>query len=440
MARARAGVLAVALAAAVSARAEDKPITLAEALEAASRRNPEIVAARERAMAQAARAESVGRARWPRVLASSGWSWTNNPSLVFAQKLNAGELVQEDFAIDRLNAPGGLAHLASTISVEAPIDVFGKVGAQAGRHSALGRADAAAVREAAQELRLRVIEAYRRADVARRAVVVTEGALAGARSRESDMEARVAEGATLQADLLRARARRREREADLAERRGEARLGMATLSRLVGAPAGVSFFPVETAAAPGPILGDEEAWVARAVQGRASVEDARHRLEGARWAERVERRTVLPDVGVYGQLQDDRSGLDGGGRSATIGALVRWAAFDPTRGRRAAAAAAELRAAQEDLRAAQDQARLEIESAYRRAEAARERYAAAAGGTEEGREALRVIQERRESGIATLTDELETEAASLGAELSETRAAAEAAIADAALARAAGEL
>jgi outer membrane protein TolC len=50
-----------------------------------------------------------------------------------------------------------------------------------------------------------------------------------------------------------------------------------------------------------------------------------------------------------------------------------------------------------------------------------------------------VIQERRESGIATLTDELETEAASLGAELSEIRAAAEAAIADAALARAAGE-
>jgi outer membrane protein TolC len=58
----------------------------------------------------------------------------------------------------------------------------------------------------------------------------------------------------------------------------------------------------------------------------------------------------------------------------------------------------------------------------------------------EAREALRVVQERRQAGMATLTDELETEATSLAAELQELRAAAEAALADAALARAAGEL
>jgi outer membrane protein TolC len=58
----------------------------------------------------------------------------------------------------------------------------------------------------------------------------------------------------------------------------------------------------------------------------------------------------------------------------------------------------------------------------------------------EAREALRVVQERRQAGMATLTDELETEAASLAAELQELRAVAEAALADAALARAAGEL
>jgi outer membrane protein TolC len=84
--------------------------------------------------------------------------------------------------------------------------------------------------------------------------------------------------------------------------------------------------------------------------------------------------------------------------------------------------------------------RLEVGAAFRRAQTARERHAAAAGGAEEGREALRVIQERRQAGIATLTDELETESASLDAELTEIQAAAEAAIADAALARAAGEL
>ena len=81
-----------------------------------------------------------------------------------------------------------------------------------------------------------------------------------------------------------------------------------------------------------------------------------------------------------------------------------------------------------------------MESAWYRAQAARERYAAAAGGAEEGREAVRVMRERRQQGLATLTDELETEAASLAAEIEELRAATEAAIADAALRRAAGTL
>jgi NNP family nitrate/nitrite transporter-like MFS transporter len=62
------------------------------------------------------------------------------------------------------------------------------------------------------------------------------------------------------------------------------------------------------------------------------------------------------------------------------------------------------------------------------------------GPTAEGREAFRVVQERRKAGMATLTDELETETAALGAALQEIGAAAEVAIADAALRRAAGEI
>ena len=51
-----------------------------------------------------------------------------------------------------------------------------------------------------------------------------------------------------------------------------------------------------------------------------------------------------------------------------------------------------------------------------------------------------MVQERRKAGIATLTDELETETAALGAALQEIGAAAEVAIADAALRRAAGTM
>ncbi len=414
------------------------PLTLAEALARAEQANPELLAARERAAAQAERAESVARTRLPRLGLASGWSRTDNPSWVFSHKLTAGEFTQDDFAIQRLNAPASISHLTTTLGLQLPLDVFGKLGDQAAAQRASGRAALALAGEAHLETRTRVVEAYRRAAVASQAVGVTERALEGARARETDVEARVVEGAALQADLLRARARRRQREADLAERRADAALATAALSRLLGGDAGARYIAIEDAAAPAPLLADEAALVAQAPDHRPAVAAAEGRLAAARRAARLEGRGRLPDLVGWGQLQDDRNSFSGGGQSYAVGAELRWSAFDPGRGRRSAAAEADVRAAEHEARAARDQVQLEVRSAFRRAVASRERHRAAAGGAEEGREALRVVQERRRAGLATLTDELETEATSLAAELEEVRTAAEAAIADAQLERAAG--
>jgi outer membrane protein TolC len=271
-------------------------------------------------------------------------------------------------------------------------------------------------------------------------VEATERALAGARARETDMEARVDEGASLRADLLRVRARRRQREADLAERRTDAQVAMAMLARALGTDSTVSYRPTELASAPAPLEGDGPWWESRALTNRPSLRMANERLKAQEWSLRAEERSRWPELTAWGQFQDDRSTLSSGGQSGAFGVLLRWKAFDPTRGKRVAAAAAEARAADLETRAGRDQVRLEVETAWRRAAASRDRYAAAAGGAEEGREALRVVQERRQQGMATLSDELETEAASLAAELDELRVATEAAIADAALLRAAGGL
>jgi len=171
---ARLAVVLGALALAGPAAGEEVPLTLAEALAAADRQNPELLAARERVLAQEARADAVRRGRLPKLTVSSGWSRTDNPSYVFANKLNAGEFTQDDFAIDRLNAPGSISHLTTTAGVEAALDVFGKIGDAAKGQASAGRAASAAAREAALEVRLRVAEAYRGAVLSRRAVEVTE--------------------------------------------------------------------------------------------------------------------------------------------------------------------------------------------------------------------------------------------------------------------------
>jgi outer membrane protein TolC len=217
-------------------------------------------------------------------------------------------------------------------------------------------------------------------------------------------------------------------------------MALAQLARLLGAPPGTSYVPTEAPRAAAPLESDEAAWVERALRRRPAVEMARRRADAAAALVKHEKNGLLPDASVFGQLRDDRIGVDAGNQSYAVGLALRWTPFDPARSRREAAAVAEQRAAALDARAASDQVRLEVAVAYRRAVSTRERHAAAAGGLEEGREALRVVQERRQAGMATLTDELETETAALGAALQEIGAAAEVAIADAALRRAAGEI
>ncbi len=118
--------------------------------------------------------------------------------------------------------------------------------------------------------------------------------------------------------------------------------------------------------------------------------------------------------------------------------MLRWNLFDATRDKRRAAAEADERASAFDALSARDRVRFEVDAAFRRLTAARARLSSAEGGAADGREALRVIQERRAQGLATLTDELETEAAAFAAELEEIGAARAAVLAEAALERAAG--
>jgi outer membrane protein TolC len=414
------------------------PLSLPDALAQADRDSPELASARERATAQDARAEAAARSLWPRLSLASDWSYTDTPARVFANKLNRGALGPDDLALDHLNDPASLSSLTTALALDVPVDLFGARRARTDAERATARSSRARAEEARQEVRLRVVEAYERAVLARAALRVGERALEGARAREADLGVRVEQGAALEADRLRARVRRRQREAELAAAREQWSIAQAALARALGAPAGTVFAP-DADSALHPMEGSLAEWQQRAQAARGSTLAAREQRTAAQAALRGEGRTRLPDLSAYGLLQDDRGSSASNG-SYAVGASLRWGLFDAGRGRRIASAHAEVRAAENEARAAADQVGLDVEVAWRRLTSARERHAAAQGGTEEGREALRVVQERRQAGMATLTDELETEAVALGAELDELSTAAEVVIAEAALRRAAGGL
>jgi outer membrane protein len=417
--------------------ADLEPLRLEDALVVAQERNPEYLILRARAEAQDLRRAATARTMWPRLSFVSDLSSTNVPARVFAEKLNRGAFTAEDFGLPRLNDPDAIGHLGTALALELPVDLAGTTRARVRGEEAVTRALSAELLEARQDLRLRVTEAYARATLAEAALVATRHALESARSREETLAARVSEGAALRAELLRARTRRRQREADVARGHGDEQASLVALARVLGTE-GVRYRPAAPVAA---ATGDEatlDSWRTRAQTGRARTTVAMERGTAAEWARRSEERASLPTLAGYAAGFDDR--WSGASRlSYAVGATVRWT-FDPSQGRRIAAAKSDERAAGFERQAAAADVVTEVETAWVRRSAAAEALQAASGGAEEGREALRVVRERRAAGLATLTDELETESASLAAELEELRARTELALADAALRRAAGVL
>ncbi len=415
-----------------------EPLSLKDALSRAQTQNPELKAMRERASASISRGEATRKQTLPRAGVLLTAERTDNAASVFAHKLNAGEFSSEDFEIARLNAPGALSHLGTSVFVEVPVDIAGRIGLAADGQAAGNRAFAQNIREAESALGLHVTEAYFGAVLARQSMEATEKARLAAKSREEITQERFAEGLTLQADVLRVRARRRSREADLASQRADFAVAEAMLARLMGSPDGAAFELTD------PLDPQSSSDTLHASKARAEIERpaliaAQEQRTAAGLALRLEEKSSWPELAAQARLMDDRTSFSGGGRSWAIGATLRWNVFDATRGKRVAAALADERATAEDERATHDRVRYEVESAYGRLVAARERLAAASGGAIEGREALRVVQERRTQGLTTLTDELETEAAAFAAELEEIGAAHNAVLAETALRRAAGQ-
>ncbi len=156
-----AAAVALAFALTVARRAQAEELSLAQALELAAAESPVLAAAESRAEAAVAAARAETRStRWPRLALASGWTATDTPSAVFGQTLDAGLFTAGDFALDRLNAPDGRAHLGTVVTLELPLDPFGKAAPERRSAAAAAEAAALAAREAVLSVRLRVIEAF----------------------------------------------------------------------------------------------------------------------------------------------------------------------------------------------------------------------------------------------------------------------------------------
>ncbi len=421
----------------VSAQA---PLTLADVVTLSKTASP---TARAAAAAEREALARVTRARaglLPRADVSESWQRGNQPVFVFGSKLAQRQFTAADFAIASLNRPAAVNNVRTSVLVSQSVFDGGAVRG-AVRTAELERDLARlATTRTEQDLAYSAVQAFGQIiewDAAHRA------ATAAVESAESDL-ARAGHrrdiGTATDADVLAvevhaADMRQRAVTADAERRIARAQLN-AALGRDLSTPLDVVLPDVPQLSHAS--IGDVESL---ALASRPEARQAALGTSLADTAVRVARAAFLPRVTAVGGWEVNGSGLANGASSWVGGVEVSVNLFRGLADRASVQEAEEARRRQRAEREAQDlSTRLEARSALTRLESALERQRATRAAVTHATEAQRIVRDRYEQGLATITDVLRAAEAVVQAHALASRALADVVRLGAALDRATGRL
>jgi outer membrane protein len=384
--------------------AAPRRISLAEAIAIALHDNRTLKAATFGT--EAARAE-IGAARGamiPRLDAGENLSYTDNSVQVFSDLLLQQDFSQSNFALEQLNHPAFLSNFQSQVRLSFPLFAGGRLIAAyraAGFAADAARWDAI---QARQGVEFAVIEAYYAAVLAEQQVGVVDRALGAARAHLKRAQDLFAHGMVVNSDVLRTNVLVGTLEQGRIQAESRLNIGWASLAHELGdedqrlapfaRPAGLQ--------APAAPVGPLDALVARAVADRPEIKVADSRVRQAEQAVTIARADYLPTVEIAGVYENDSERLVRAGNNGALLVTGRINLFNglATQSKVDAARAKQARAhvLADDLRRS---VALEVETAYRTVTAARDGLEVARRDVAYAESALKILEDRYGSGLAT---------------------------------------
>ena len=193
---------------------------------------------------------------------------------------------------------------------------------------------------------------------------------------------------------------------------------------------------------PSDISGPIGEWENEALASRPLLHAVEMRVDAARKGEKLAKVDFGPTIGLFGEFERDALTLGGpSGANWTAGARLDWNIFAGGANRyQLAEAAAEKRKAEDHLEWVRSGVRLELHRAYLESTAAQSRATAARQSADQAREGLRIIENRYQAGLTTITELLRAQQAVLEARTGYVAAVGDWYAARASLERAAGRL
>ncbi len=417
-------------------------LTLPEAVRVALEKNPTVQAAVAYAQAVHEGIAEARAARLPRVDFSEGFTRGNNPVYVFGGLLTERQFTAGNFALSSLNTPRPLDIFRTQFTAAMPLYDAGQTGRRIkdAKLSAQGAGETG--QRTRQEVIFNVVKAYTDELLARENARVAESAVKTAQSDLQRAQARQEEGQAVPSDLLSAQVQLAQAQEDLLQANNAVDLAHAALNVAMGlaedAATTIESGLKESIFEAG-VLAERQQ---HALKSRPDLREAGLGVEHAAIGSRMARAEFLPKVNVFSSWEEDnQTFLTRGGNNWTAGVNLNFNIFDGG-ANRARLAAAHYRQSQAQAQAVQMVAavKLQVREAFQNLTTAQQRVEVSRQAQSEAEESLRIIQNRYEAGLATITDLLRVEAARTSAQKNYLNALFDYRISYAALELATGEL
>ncbi|HLF82938.1 MAG TPA: TolC family protein [Blastocatellia bacterium] len=384
-------------------------LTLPGAIEIALRSNPMIratSAGREMADAQVGEARA---SRSPLLQLGETFIRSNNPVFVFGSLLEQGRFGPQNFDPHVLNNPDSLGNFRSSITFRLPL--FDQKQSDTRISQArIGQQQADAQKESVeQQIRFDVLRAYYGVLVAQAKKEVADEAVKSAAADVKRIGDLVDAGVVVQSDSLSAEVQLAEFHQQQIQAEGDLAIAQAALNTVLGVA-------VETPQKVTGQLGEKtfkvgtQAELIRlALDRRADLARAGLALKSGKERTRGVRGEYLPRVDAFGAFGISAQNLANGSSDYTVGASVTFNLFDAGRSARLKQARAAENAAAAEAENLASQIRFEVVRAYQQYVSARERVSVSARAVAQANEARRIVQDRYQAGLTTITEVLRTE-------------------------------
>lgn len=395
------------IAVAVAALAQAQPLTVREAARLAAENHPAAQAARTKVKMAQARVEQASTGNLPRASYRESFQTSNNPVFAFGTLLNQRRFSQANFAIDKLNGPGFVNNFQSQISAEQNLWDAGAT--KLARDAA--RLDVKMNSEEERSVRsgriAHAVRSYYAAVLAAEAAEVTKTAVKSAEADLARAEAVRAAGMSTDADVLAVRVHLASMLEQEINRAADAKVAKAALNEAIGLALDDQRDLVSRlipATAPMPAEGGAE---------RAEIRQAAiHRSLAQTQVSRA-RAELFPVVKLRGMFEADRGRfVTQAGANWWMGVSLDWNIFNGgLTGKKIKEASLGVTLAQEQEKQVASAVALQIRRARTQVDAAGERLKVAEAAVTHAEENLRIMKDRYEAGLTTVSDLLRSETA-----------------------------